>query len=250
MASRAAARVTKNRFALPLDHRATRPGFQAPWASIDPAQEVRQSSRPNGRSRRIFVSWGLFALTRRDNGTRLFLNGNVGRYLLIPPPRPSFSPQAPRVRQEQGVGHRYGGEARQEPWCLKFVPFSAHPLQIQVHFCNGFLPWACADGILYGRWVLNIRFVSRLVRQCCALAEIMRRRANYCCLKLRDRKVTVRLEEPWYASSSSIPLFAGNKKWKLRVSGFQCNYYPIGSFPDPHGGYQSMLCWPWHNWPE
>lgn len=86
MASRAAARVTKNRFALPLDHRATRPGFQAPWGSIDPAQEVRQSSVLMGVLGGIFVSWGLFALTRRDNGTRLFLDGNVGRYLLIPPP--------------------------------------------------------------------------------------------------------------------------------------------------------------------
>jgi len=72
MASRAAARVTKNRFALPLDHRATRPGFQAPWGSIDPAQEVRQRSVFMGVLGGILVSWGLFALTRRDNGTLLF----------------------------------------------------------------------------------------------------------------------------------------------------------------------------------
>lgn len=71
MASRAAARVTKNRFALPLDHRATRPGFQAPWGSIDPAQEVRQSSVLMGVLGGIFVSWGLFALTRRDNVRKL-----------------------------------------------------------------------------------------------------------------------------------------------------------------------------------
>jgi hypothetical protein len=66
----------------------------------------------------------------------------------------------------------------------------------------------------------------------------MRRRANYCCLKLRDRKVTVRLEEPWCASSSSIPLFAGNKKWKLQ-HWIQRDDYPIGSFLVSHGGYQS-----------
>lgn len=66
----------------------------------------------------------------------------------------------------------------------------------------------------------------------------MRRRANYCCLKLRDRKVTVRLEEPWYASSSSIPLFAGNKKWKLQ-HWIQRDDYPVGSFLVSHGGYQS-----------
>jgi hypothetical protein len=63
--------VTKNRFALPLDHRATRPGFQAPWGSGDPAQEVRQSSVFMGVVGGILVSWGLFAFTRRDNGTAI-----------------------------------------------------------------------------------------------------------------------------------------------------------------------------------
>jgi hypothetical protein len=55
---------------------------------------------------------------------------------------------------------------------------------------------------------------------------------------LRDRKVTVRLEESWCASSSSLPLFAGNKKWKLQ-HWIQRDDYPVGSFLVSHGGYQS-----------
>eukprot|EP01087_Luapelamoeba_hula_P008524 TRINITY_DN2130_c0_g1_i1.p1 TRINITY_DN2130_c0_g1~~TRINITY_DN2130_c0_g1_i1.p1 ORF type:complete len:114 (+),score=10.43 TRINITY_DN2130_c0_g1_i1:44-343(+) len=54
------------RFAKPLDHHSTRPGFQAPWGSHDPYQDVSRSQVVLGTTALVVVSYGLFHLMQSN----------------------------------------------------------------------------------------------------------------------------------------------------------------------------------------